>query len=479
MDSPLDRVRARLIAFRGTEAALALARLEGQDESPFGSDAARARAALGTGENRADLEEARSRGELTVESEALLFAHLADAAGAESFARAGVPAAVRGDAFVTFEGRRYELGALGAEALVVSDAQRASRVRAVAAVLDRDRRARREALDRAEEARARVLVRASPSPDRAPDELSARCAAFLSATDELAIELGARLVHARRLGGEDPLTALLAALGASDGPSVWRKPDHGPAVTALLGPLGLAGPLSRGVRLAAHVLATLEAPVVMRAGSSMVVHTPGRELGVVSRVLAVESSVRALALTLVAGSASFEVRVPASGSTAARALGVTLATGLAQPTVLVRSLGLDPGQARTEALAAALALLITARLRATRSIAVRDRPDDEEARARGARALGLREPLPSPEPAHATHAGPAELDAATRASLVGLSAMVALRERFDVDWARNPRVEHVFRAASHHGAALSAERWLAEIGGRPEDATSFGRELAG
>lgn len=479
MRSPLDRARGRLERFRKAEAELWLARLAGEDDAAAARDATRARAALGTGENRADLEDARSDGLLSPESEALLLPHLADVAAAEAVARAGASLFVRGSAPVIFEAREETLAGLLGEALRGPSARTVPRLRAVAGVVDRERGARREALAAAEEASARVLARGPASPDRAPDDLAARSSTFLAATDEVTHELAGRLRHARGLRAEEETTALVLGLAGASGPSLWRGAEHGPAVTALLRPLALDGPLARGVALARHGLVTLEAPVVARAGSAAIVHAGSIDVCLASRLLVVESAVRALSLSLVSAAAPFEVRAPAAGSSLARALGVTFASALGEPEVLVRSLGLDRREAEIEAIAATLVLLLVGRLRATRSLSLRDAPGEEEARLRASRALALREPVVSPEAGHSSMQTRAELDAATRASLAGLAATAALKERFDVDWARNPRVEHVLRAASHHGAALSAERWLAELGGRPDDAGAFGRERAG
>src|SRR5262245_51375896 len=118
--SPLDRVRARLASFRATEAALAVAQLRGEPDAEADRDAGRARAALATGENRADLDEARSLGLLDPETEALLLVSIADAARTEAMARATErpirELAILAASPVVLEGRQHALASLAAEA---------------------------------------------------------------------------------------------------------------------------------------------------------------------------------------------------------------------------------------------------------------------------------------------------------------------------------------------------------------------------
>lgn len=472
MISPLDRVRERIATFRRAENELLSVRIEGGDETGVARVIERARRALGTGENRSDLDEARSLGLLdgTEPTERLLLEHLADVAGSEVMARLGTPLHVRGDAPVLFEGREHALLTLAREATSGPAPRTEPRLSAIAAVFDRDRRARLESLDAEAEAHARVLLRAPEAPDV---QLDARAERFLAATNETLRELFARASHARGVRGEGR-TALLQSLVSHGGAHARSR-----RITALLAPLGLDGALARGVRLAEHVLASTRPVLVVRDSGPATVAASTIDLGTATAVGLTAASVHALSLSLVPRATPFEVRHGSSHTTLPAALGTMLAVGLTAPRVVARSLGHDERAARAEALGGGLALLLDARVQATQVLSLRSRPNDEDARLLGAHAVGEEEPLPSPELGRSSSRPASLIVSSARATLVALAAAASLRDRFDVDWARNPRVEQVVRAAAHHGATLSAERWLSDFGGDLAHADTFGRDLAG
>jgi hypothetical protein len=66
--------------------------------------------------------------------------------------------------------------------------------------------------------------------------------------------------------------------------------------------------------------------------------------------------------------------------------------------------------------------------------------------------------LPSPE----------RLREQWRGQCAGLAAANALRERFDHDWYRNPRVAETLRGAAARSGELAALAWLEELGGAAE-----------
>jgi len=65
-----------------------------------------------------------------------------------------------------------------------------------------------------------------------------------------------------------------------------------------------------------------------------------------------------------------------------------------------------------------------------------------------------------------------------RAALAAPAIAMALRERYDEDWFRNPRVAEPLRAAATRGGTLAVERWAEEVGAAQRDPARWWNELA-
>ena len=67
-------------------------------------------------------------------------------------------------------------------------------------------------------------------------------------------------------------------------------------------------------------------------------------------------------------------------------------------------------------------------------------------------------------------ADPLQVRARGLEHLAALAMHRALRERFDTDWFRNPRVGELLRAGCERGNGLGPEAWCAELGTSLADA---------
>ncbi|MBC7171046.1 MAG: hypothetical protein H5U40_01385, partial [Polyangiaceae bacterium] len=113
---------------------------------------------------------------------------------------------------------------------------------------------------------------------------------------------------------------------------------------------------------------------------------------------------------------------------------------------------------------AAFVSLLSLRIAAT-ATALDPHASSEEAAEAAHRALGL--PC-SPAVATLMLDPRGGASARLRGELHGLAFFSALRDRYDVDWYRNPRARDVVRGACERGAALSVEALGAELGVGPE-----------
>jgi hypothetical protein len=185
--------------------------------------------------------------------------------------------------------------------------------------------------------------------------------------------------------------------------------------------------------------------------------------GVMSDVYAAHGVGHGLALALVSPALPDLLRRPVVPGVA-DALGMTFMQLRADPEYLRRE-GLEPLWVEKLGRHAGILLLLEARLQAALSlVATRVRRESEwseQLTAALERALGVQVP-----------AGLATLLAwsvppgttAFEACAAGLAVQVGLRERFDADWYRNPRVSEVLRGAAMRGTTLSLAALLDELG---------------
>lgn len=477
MDSPADKLRRSIASWRAARAASLRARWAG--EPGEAEEVAQARASLGRGRGRALLEEALSLGLLSPADERAFLSHLADAAYDEVFWRARGPEPVAWSDVVEADGERRTV----AEVCVAASRERRppGLSASMTHVIERHRRWSDVATE-AEQARRTVLARArTPEPESAID-----VEAWLGATDDALAEATERAVHA--LGPWDGATAGARSDRSSLLVRLARAEQVDPLVPSRgrldrlardLGALGFDDRIARRLRSETRSEATFRAAVLLveEPVPRVVLGLCPLELGLLGEIEALDGLGRALAHALVSPALNLEHRLQA-GSEVPPTLGAVLALLAADRVYLRRALGPD-GRAVEALRAHALwILLVRARLALARSRARAMRLDvgGEEAHALSSRALGLgatREVgalLASFEP-------DVELGAAALGAALAPALFVALRERFDEDFFRNPRIGRVVGGAAARGPLLRSADWIAELGGASDGAAAV-RALA-
>lgn len=303
----------------------------------------------------------------------------------------------------------------------------------------------------------------------APDEVSEP--APLAATHDAWHELLERLAHAAETPTEswEDILFLLRAHRLDDAVPArrrWRRIAEG------LGPLRPP--------LAAHARAEPGAGgghglLVVRAGVDVRVHG-GRERGVFSEREACLAMGRAFAAVTTHPATPEAIARPRAG-VVGWTLGGLLAHRLVEPSFVASSLGLD-GRPRRAATEVALGIeLAEARVHAAWSrvhVHAGDRDFPERARSALVEALGVDVPEPLAVLTLLTHR-PDRGAALTMAPRL----FVAMRERFDADWWRNPRAAEKLRSATAPGDAGTVKDLLEGLPALPEDGASRIVELLG
>lgn len=304
---------------------------------------------------------------------------------------------------------------------------------------------------------ARQFTEAVPSHSDAGDRSAwlEAAADLLGRTDDIAYEASEHLARGPALAD------LLGGLRAPELDDAVPRRERFRRIAARLGGLGFERELGARVRVETPHrapdpgvrLALIDGPIDVRL-------SPSRgELGVVSEVLGSEGLGRALTHALGAPALPIALRHPVDG-TVARAIG-----GLFGQTV--REQGAVEGvpqriKGRLRMVAGAFVLLET---RALAALAMLPTELEGEARAEAARELLVRAlGVDVPRPLAALWSTSPSLPARLRGRLGALSGWVALRERFDEDWFRNPRAAESLRAAAARGGGLSVEAWSDELG---------------
>ncbi|MBW2462546.1 MAG: hypothetical protein JRH11_12930 [Deltaproteobacteria bacterium] len=331
---------------------------------------------------------------------------------------------------------------------------------------------------RADEAGFAVFRGGEAPPDAGPPrgDLAEEAGDFLAATDDIAEEARRYLAPEER--------SLHVLLGGLRAPAAGAPVPRGGRFRRLaddIRALGFEGDLRARVRTGGTH------PFPGPKGRVVVVSVPddvrlfeaGRERGVTSELAAADALGRALGHVLVSPALPVEERRPLAGSVP-RALGVLWSQLVADRVLLTRGRGLGSNQADVVGRSAAAILILLARVRAAALIArVTEKSPDTRAEAGSTllqRALGVPVPI-----AHARLAVvlPAAHGPRFRGTVVGLGLAVALRERFDEDWFRNPRAAEPIRAAAVRGNMQDAETFLADLGGSSDMAGPRLGELFG
>ncbi|MGF1468815.1 MAG: hypothetical protein ACFCGT_22030 [Sandaracinaceae bacterium] len=422
---------------------------------------------------RERLEEVAGRGDLPEEDLLALVRQLRRALTAPARVRAAARARAAWGAPVTWDSRPLAPAAL-VGTLLATDAgdRRRDQAMALDPFYDRWARARRAGdEDLAEAAEELAWLGAD---DAGPADVAEQAEALLAATDDATAEALDRVAHGR---GElsralDLAWALRRAGDVGLAPSArWRR------VAAPLGPLALGAALSRRVRTeATHRDPGDPGAMVLSLGDPRDVRIAPSpwELGLASELAAAEGLGRALGATL-AHPALPDRRARPDAATTGHALGLLLAGLYAEPAYLRGVLERDERDVRATRGAAVALLLLNARAEAAAARVAGREPRAEAAAEALRRALLVDVPPPLAE---AWARAPRAPRHARLRALRWLPALqVALRERCDEDWYRNPRVGPLVRAAAERGETLTVEAWAAELGADVEVTAARWAEL--
>ncbi|MBX3272612.1 MAG: hypothetical protein KF729_20295 [Sandaracinaceae bacterium] len=405
-------------------------------------------------------------GERRAVVEALRAAHLAEArAAGEARVRAALAAPV------AFDSDFHAGGAL-LERLGVHPDGRARRamMRALEPLFLALSNARAERDARvAEAAETAAWLPAAPTEDAALD-----ADALLAATDGAWQELLARVAHAARVPTDD-IADLLHALRAPAWDDLVPRRTRPRRVLATLGDLSFGDALARGAR-AEPSGDTLRAAVVVVEPSRDVRLAAGVELGLASERDYAAALVRAGA-HLTQHPALAAVTRRSAEESIPRALGALAAHLYADPRFVARAFPSLSAKERRAAGEHCLAVeLFELRTDAAAHLArphAERRAFPEVARELLRRALGVDASASFAAVLAGDERARDRLDAARHAGPLA----VALRERYDEDFFRNPRAAEPLRHAASRGATLGARAWADELGATPDALPSRLAEL--
>jgi hypothetical protein len=309
-----------------------------------------------------------------------------------------------------------------------------------------------------------VLQPPAARPEQDTRSPADRAEQLLADTGDAARELTRWLVRNVAPGRVVPWYVLLRALRAPDLDGLVKPARRWSLAAQALRGLGFERDLNARMHAEAapsaldpraRVLA-LDVPGDIRVAQSSI------DFGVASDVYAAQGVAQGLALALVSPALPNVLRWPL-GPGVAGALGTAFMQLRADRGYLRRLEGLEDPWLERAARHAGILILLEARMRAACVIAERAPAPDEGEQARQlAAAFELCVELPPGLAAlFAYDASPdgSEFDACQ----TGLAAHVGLRERFDADWYRNPRVADVLRGAAMRGNTLDFSTWLGEL----------------
>ncbi len=352
-----------------------------------------------------------------------------------------------------------------------------------------DARARVEAIERAARAAAPVLrerrieaaeaagARKLPS-HRAPDAGPERAAtvelaeSVLASTRDL-LEEGLDWLAHRSGAPVREAFDVPRALRAADLDDAFPADGRFRRLGALASGLGLHAELGRRVRVdVPHGSADPRARIALpRPPFDVRIAASSAELGAISELAAAHATGRALAACLAHPELPVELRYPIEG-TVGRAMGALFAQWAFDDGRLARARRAPAHVLDRARRLAALVSVLSLRVAAT-ATRLDPKASPEEAAEAAHRAIGVPcSPAIAIIGLHPGGAAPARL----RGELGGLALWPALRDRYDEDWYRNPRVHDVVRGAGERGGALSIEALLAELGVAPTEGVARAAE---
>jgi hypothetical protein len=322
---------------------------------------------------------------------------------------------------------------------------------------------------------------AAPVPELRPSATSVeRASEWLEKTDDAARELTGWLIKHEQLPADLP--GLLMALRAPQLDGLARPARRMFRVAAGARLLGFERDMSQRMRGDGSVslLVPSGVCVALSVPDDIRVLQPGFDYGLLSDLAAAQALGEGLALALTS---------PALGSVHKRPLDVSVSTAFGGLFLQLRADSeylrhvdeLSRDVAARAGRHAALWLLLRSRLAAAQLCAQRGPAGSSEQRiqqlmAAGERALGWELPRGI---AALTLLDTTTPEQAFGAFTWGCELHAALRDRFDEDYYRNPRVSEVLRGAAARGNALALEDLAAELASRPSAALTRVFELLG
>jgi hypothetical protein len=327
------------------------------------------------------------------------------------------------------------------------------------------------------EARAAANEAARPVLSGAKlEEIASDRAAMVTAAERFFEHTDAMAIAARELLAPEARNVfeLFRSLATADRKSARRMS----AIGTELAPLGFERDLAERVRIETRAsfdfdtrprVVPLDPPRDIRIVVSTI------PLGIASELYEAEAVGRALAGAMASVALPYALRSPPIGSVA-RTIGTSIATLASDQAFLRRARDLGSKTAEASARRAGAVLVLDTRLQVAAFLARDARSDPEAASDRVSRAVAVSVPPPLAALAVAT---PAALGPRMMGRLTGLALSAAMRERYDEDWFRNPRAAEPLRAGAERAGTLSAEAWLAEIGGSLDSARLRIAELFG
>jgi hypothetical protein len=311
-----------------------------------------------------------------------------------------------------------------------------------------------------------------------------RAERWLAQTDDAARELTRWLVK-RSAGGaaaRSDLPQLMAAMRGREWDGLARPSQRFFRIAA--GARGLGFERDMSARLRGELGTALLAPVARCIAPAVTddvrVVQPGLEYGLLSDFAATQAMGEGLALALASPALSVAQRRPV-GRSVSRAFGGLFAQLRCDRNYLMRVDGLERELATNVARHTALWLLLRARTDAALFVAAQAPAPSESVQlqqltAASERALG--KSLPEGMSALSLLLA-ADGGGDFTALADGCALHAALRERYDHDFYRNPRVSEVLRGAAARGNALAAAGWFEELGASPEAGSTRALELVG
>jgi hypothetical protein len=299
----------------------------------------------------------------------------------------------------------------------------------------------------------------------APPSVADRASEFLASTDDATREMTRWLVRPAAQSGTIPWYLLLRALRAPELDGLAKPARRLARVANGLRGLGFERDLNARVRgeVAEVSLEPRPRVIAISVPSDIRVAQSKLSFGVMSDVYAAHGVGHGLALALTSPALPDLLRRP-TGAGIADLLGMTFMQLRADPEYLRRE-NLEPLWVEKLGRHAGILVLLEVRLQAALSLVASQplghKEWSQQLTAAVERALGVEVPPGLVTlAAWATPPG----SGAFEASAAGLAAHIALRERFDADWYRNPRVSEVLRGAATRGPALELSVVLDELG---------------